>query len=314
MCDVKYDHPLLQLTEKQVRAVRDYGGLDLDRLKEGVQTVLDWCSKEEHLQAAVPYLAKTIMVERMLLLSKGSVEICKKRIDHVLTARGLIPELALNRKPEEFKEILNCVNYVALPKVHPVDNSRVLICKFKEDLENFTLLRYFRYAFYLGEYRLYDDYGIAERYVVDMKNLNLGILAKINPVVLKKAEILSTEGYGTKIKGIHLLNAPSFVDKFVFLLKQGMKQKVAERIHVHSTYEDFHEHVPKEILPKDYGGDAPSVEKLDAAWTDLLRSEEAQRMIKDLDKIVSDESRRTSSKFNEEYLGMPGSFRKLDVD
>ncbi|KAI8442109.1 hypothetical protein MSG28_005735 [Choristoneura fumiferana] len=270
MCDIKYDHPLLQLTEKQVQAVRDYGGLDLDRLKEDVQTVLDWCSKEEHLQAAVPYLAKTNMVERMLLLSKGSVEICKKRIDHVLTARGLIPELTLNRKPEEFKEILSCVNYVALPKVHPVDNSRVLVCKFKEDLENFTLLRYFRYTFY--------------------------------------------EGYGIKVKGIHLLNAPSFVDKFVFLLKQGMKQKVAERIHVHSTYEDLHEQVPKEILPKDYGGDAPSVEKLDAAWTDLLSSEEAQRMIKDLDKIVSDESRRTSSKFNEEYLGIPGSFRKLDFD
>lgn len=70
------------------------------------------------------------------------------------------------------------------------------------------------------------------------------------------------EGFGTKIKGIHFVNAPSFVEKVVFILKQSLKEKIAKRIHVHSNYDDLQKYIPKDILPKDYGGDQPSVSKL----------------------------------------------------
>lgn len=49
-------------------------------------------------------------------------------------------------------------------------------------------------------------------------------------------------------------------------------------------------------------------------WKDILRGEDAKKLISDSEKIVSDESKRHTSKFNEEYMGMPGSFRKLTVD
>ncbi|GBP82176.1 Alpha-tocopherol transfer protein [Eumeta japonica] len=64
-----------------------------------------------------------------------------------------------------------------------------------------------------------------------------------------------TNVYGLKIKGIHLINAPSFVDKVVFLFKTVLSRKLAERIHLHSSYEDFHKHVSREVLPSDYGGE-----------------------------------------------------------
>lgn len=70
------------------------------------------------------------------------------------------------------------------------------------------------------------------------------------------------EGIGTKIKGIHILNAPPFVDKLIFLLKQALREKVANRVHVHSTYADLHKHIPKEIIPEDYDGDEQSCAKL----------------------------------------------------
>lgn len=49
-------------------------------------------------------------------------------------------------------------------------------------------------------------------------------------------------------------------------------------------------------------------------WKETLNTEEAQKIIKASDKLVTDESKRLAVKFNEEYLGMPGSFRRLDVD
>ena len=58
------------------------------------------------------------------------------------------------------------------------------------------------------------------------------------------------------------MNAPSFVDKIVFIIKQGLREKIASRLHVHSSYEDLYKEIPKEYLPKDYGGDVPSCEKL----------------------------------------------------
>ncbi|MBQ5154034.1 hypothetical protein EGM85_12340 [Macrococcus caseolyticus] len=140
------------------------------------------------------------------------------------------------------------------------------------------------------------------------------MLSKLNPIVIKKAEVLCTEGIGTKIKGIHILNAPPFIDKLVFLLKQALREKVANRVHVHNSYEDLHKHIPRDMLPKDYGGDEQSVSKLCDQWKEQLRTEEAKKKIKSLEKMVSDESKRQTSKFNEEYMGMPESFRKLTVD
>ncbi|KAF9404823.1 hypothetical protein HW555_014147, partial [Spodoptera exigua] len=49
-------------------------------------------------------------------------------------------------------------------------------------------------------------------------------------------------------------------------------------------------------------------------WKETLRTPEARQLIKDAEKMISDESKRQTSKFNEEYMGMPGSFRKLTVD
>ena len=90
--------------------------------------------------------------------------------------------------------------------------------------------------------------------------------------------------------------------------------KVANRVHVHDTYEDLHKHIPKEILPKDFGGDEMSCDKLNELWKETLKSEESQKIIRDTEKLVSDETKRHESKFNEEYMGMPGSFRRLTVD
>ncbi|KAG6457324.1 hypothetical protein O3G_MSEX010226 [Manduca sexta] len=254
-------------------------------------------------------------LERVLLIAKGSVEETKRRIERLLTARGMIPELCLNKTLEEFEDIWDAVNYVPLPKLNPTDRTRVMVTQFSEQhMDKFTILSYLRYNFLVGEYRINFDYTPAERFILDLKNVHIGHLSKLNPIVMKKAEVLCSEGIGTKIKGIHILNAPAYIDKFVYLLKQALREKVANRVHVHDTYEDLHKHIPKEILPKDFGGDEMSCDKLNELWKETLKSEESQKIIRDTEKLVSDETKRHESKFNEEYMGMPGSFRRLTVD
>ncbi|XP_049879544.1 uncharacterized protein LOC126376277 isoform X2 [Pectinophora gossypiella] len=308
-------HPLIVVTKDDVEKARKFYDIDdVDRIKESLDQIEDWCKKQPHLEEANKYMSRA-MLERIFILSRGSVESAKKKIDHLLTSRGMMPEISLHRTVDEFAKFWDVINYAPLPKMCPTDQSRVMVTQFITDkLDEFSLLTYFRYCFMIGEYRLNYDYSLSERYVIDLTNIHLGVLSKINPVVVKKSEVLCTEGFGTKIKGIHILNAPPFVDRLVFLLKQALREKVASRLHVHSSYEELHKHIPKEILPKDYGGDAPSMAKISEQWRELFRGQEAKDIVKNLDKLVTDESRRSAAKFNEEYLGMPGSFRRLAVD
>lgn len=68
--------------------------------------------------------------------------------------------------------------------------------------------------------------------------------------------------YGVKINGIHLVNAPSFVDALITIVKQALRENMAGRLHVHDTYEDLHKAISKDILPEDYGGSSLDITKL----------------------------------------------------
>ncbi|XP_039752590.1 alpha-tocopherol transfer protein-like [Pararge aegeria] len=306
-------HPLLEISKKEVEIVRRHLNLDINTIKKNLDAIEEWGKKQDHLAEAFKYLDRN-MLERLHLLGRGSVEMTKTRIDKLLTTRGMLPEICLNRSVEEFKDISESVNFVILPKLSPTDQSRIIVTQIR-NLEKFSLIAHMRYCFMIAEYRMNFEYNMSERHILDLQHVNsVSAITKLNPILLKKAEILCTGGYGIRISGIHILNAPSFVDKIVFLIKQGLKEKVANRLQVHSSYEELHKEVPKDVLPEDYGGDLPSCSKLEEQWQSILKTEEAQNLIGICNKLVADETKRSAFKFNEEYLGMPGSFRKLTVD
>ncbi|VVC96104.1 unnamed protein product [Leptidea sinapis] len=310
-------NPLIVITPEDIKKIRaQYDLNDVQRINESVSAVQEWAQKQEHLKGALKYIHQGVL-ERLLLFAKGSVEATKKKLEKLLTYRNMMPDLCSGRSIKEFEKFSEFGTFVPLPKMCPTDQSRIMVTQvFSADkLEDFNLLTYFRYCFLMGEIRLHYDYWNSERYIIDLSNMSFGLLSKlVNPAVIKKAEILCTEVYGTKIKGIHFVNAPSYVDKIVLVVKQGLKAKVATRIYVHNSYADLHKYIPKEILPEDFDGDGPSLIKLAEQWKEMIKSDESVKIFTNAEKWVSDESKRTSSTFNEEYLGMPGSFRKLDLD
>lgn len=64
------------------------------------------------------------------------------------------------------------------------------------------------------------------------------------------------------MKGIHVINAPSFFDKLFFIAKGFFPEKMVKRIRVHGSYEELYEVISKEILPKEYGGEGMSCSRL----------------------------------------------------
>ncbi|KPJ21414.1 hypothetical protein RR48_00522 [Papilio machaon] len=85
-----------------------------------------------------------------------------------------------------------------------------------------------------------------------------------------------------------------------------------DRVIIHDTMESLHKYVPKEYLPKDYGGDLPSLIEFTESLNRDVYNEKIKGALIDYCKLVSDESKRPREKYDEECI--VGSFKKLDFD
>lgn len=58
-----------------------------------------------------------------------------------------------------------------------------------------------------------------------------------------------------KLKGVHFVNAPSFIDKFLFIMKPFMKKAMMDMLHIHTTGSNtLEKFIPIQALPKESGG------------------------------------------------------------
>lgn len=70
------------------------------------------------------------------------------------------------------------------------------------------------------------------------------------------------QGFGMRLKGIHILTSSKLIDVLITLLKQILSEKLIKRIFVHKTIDTVYEHIPKTILPSEFGGEERNVKEL----------------------------------------------------
>ncbi|CAH2093965.1 unnamed protein product [Euphydryas editha] len=300
-------HPLFQVTQEEMKNVRQSYNLDVKKINENLDILEEWFKKQDHLVEALPYI-KRDMLERFHILGRGSIEKTKAIIDKVLTIRGLISEFFMYDTKtffEEFETFLDNVILAPLPKINPKDCTRIfLIGLMNADFEDIKMADVAKFSCFINSTRMHYDYNFSHHLIFDFKHIKASAVTKINPIVLRKIEVVFMDSYKARVKGLHFINAPPFIQKVVAIFNFVLKEKLAKRIYIHSTYDDLYQHIPREILPKEYG----------ELMKDFIKSDAGRRIIEDSSKIVANESRRSSIKFNEEYMGMPGSFKKLNVD
>jgi hypothetical protein len=59
---------------------------------------------------------------------------------------------------------------------------------------------------------------------------------------------------------MHVLNCPTIGQTLMSVMKQFFKPKLLDRTIFHKSLDDLYQFIPKQYLPKDYGGDEPSLE------------------------------------------------------
>nr|XP_021196948.2 alpha-tocopherol transfer protein [Helicoverpa armigera]XP_049698910.1 alpha-tocopherol transfer protein [Helicoverpa armigera]XP_049698911.1 alpha-tocopherol transfer protein [Helicoverpa armigera] len=281
-------------------------------LDEMIASIREWYEKQPHLPQG--QLHDRIILGH--LISRGfSVEQSKEKIDNYFSARGRMPDLLGGRSPllPNMEKYLK-EGYWVVPPMRTKDNHRIMI--FRILSPEMVVLDVARLGFLMGEYRLFNETSQGDHWIFDFSNATLNQALQFTPIIISKIYYHITQCYAIKMKGIHLVNVPSFGHSILALFKTIMKPKHKERLHLHEGFDKVFSVLPKEIFPKDLGGTADmTVKDICDTWYETLQSDTWKDFFANQEKNfhVDEAKRVTASKITDEF-GVEGSFRKLELD
>ncbi|KAF7281596.1 alpha-tocopherol transfer protein-like [Rhynchophorus ferrugineus] len=278
-----------------------------------LQHIKEWLLKQ-------PHLPDTWDEERLMTFLRGckfSLEKTKRKLDMYFTMRTACPEFFFNRDitSPELQKIAKLGTVPPLPGLTP-DGKRVVVLRGKDkDVDTPPLEDIAKLVLMIGDVRLAaEEVGVAgDVYILDASVATATHFSKVSPSMAKKFLVCVQEAYPVKLKEVHVVNVSPLIETIVQWVKPFLKEKIRNRIHLHSNYESLHKAIPKEILPEEYGGTAGTLQEFHDAW--MKKLEEYGPWFKSQDDIKADESKRPGKPTNyDDLFGLDGSFRQLTID
>ncbi|XP_041980556.1 alpha-tocopherol transfer protein-like [Aricia agestis] len=282
-----------------------------------IAPIREWLVKQPHL----PHDIDDILLKRFYASCNKSTERAKKTLDLFFTIRSSAPELFSRRDPmsPEIQRVFDITDMMPLPN-KTKENYRVFLYRLNNpDYDLFNFIDGIKTFFMLADTRLTEETDIpsGEIPIFDTMNINLKFMSKINLPVLRKYMLYTQEALPIRLKQVHIINAPSYVQKMYAMCKPFIKPEVAEMIKFHEPDSDtLYTDVPKELLPKEYGGQAGTVDDIKQYW---IKRIEAKRewFLKNDEKWAVNEELRPKECMDDradQIKGLPGSFRSLAFD
>lgn len=126
---------------------------------------------------------------------------------------------------------------------------------------SYSLSSIYRALLFSLEYLTNDIHNQTNGFVVivDWTEFSFRQSTNLKPSILR----LMIEGlqdcFPARFKGIHFIGQPWYVEAALTVIKPFLNEKIKERIYVHgNNLSTLHEHVHKDILPAEMGGEQPS--------------------------------------------------------
>ncbi|CAH1108292.1 unnamed protein product [Psylliodes chrysocephalus] len=299
----------LLITDRQsIR--KSWGKTDLDVI-EDIVIIKKWLETQKHL----PETPCDNMIEFFLTNCKYSIEKTKQNLDMYYTVRDLMPLIYKGVHPckPEIEPAYKTGMICTLPKLTQ-DMYRITILKYNDinpddsDIDKFCA----HFLNNIYEVRLHEDLISGDIYIADYEFVKFGVMAKLSPILLKNVAQVFEKVQSNRMKALHLLNPPGYVDKIITLFKTFLPKKLQERIFIHKTIEDLCRCVPRELLPCDYGGNEKSMAEIEDLWKKKFH--QYKDRFNKLENMKVDESLRPEKLENDEILGYHGNFKNIRVD
>ncbi|XP_075992126.1 alpha-tocopherol transfer protein-like [Anticarsia gemmatalis] len=278
---------------------------DLQHLKE-------WISKQPHLRARTD----DQWLIALLRGCKFSLERVKKKLDLYYTLRTTAPDITLRIRPTDpkFIDFFRLGSVLVLPKPKDKMFPRVILIRggvynpATHSVADVMCMLYYLVQILVVE----DDVAsiLGTKIVVDYEGVTMTHLAQAPPL-LKKMVAVAQDSMPLRLKGNHHMNLPSGIEKIFTWISAFLNEKAKQRLKIHKTHEELVEHIPKEIIPKEYDGTGASIAEITEYWVSKMK--EYQPWMQEEERLGTDESRRIGAPVAADLMA-EGSFRKLDID
>ncbi|XP_045770429.1 clavesin-1-like [Maniola jurtina] len=285
-----------------------------DILQDDIQKIKEWLKTQPHLPGE-------LLTDLDLIIAfhscDNSVQVTKQVLDLHYTLRTLFTALFKDRDVDQ--RIISTMNTTLLaPLPMPtVKGYRAVFCGILDPdarLFNFPdVIRTTMMVIDLWQYAEGTWPGFV--IIIDMNQATLAHIAKLDIMTLRQTLYFLQECMLVRLKEVHFINAPSFMDKLMMLLKPFMKKSLLDMIHIHETgSQELYKYIPKKAFPKDLGGDYKSKKDIGDDLIHWLQDNKSF-YIEENKRRVNESLRPDGKKTTiEDLFSIQGSFKKLDID
>uniref|UniRef100_A0A0K8WFM8 Alpha-tocopherol transfer protein-like n=1 Tax=Bactrocera latifrons TaxID=174628 RepID=A0A0K8WFM8_BACLA len=220
-----------------------------------------------------------ILLKRFYRCMYGDLKATKKLIQINYSLRNKHPHIFLERDPTDAdsKQTFDYADLVPLPgltsegykvscyRMVDMDPGKV---NHNADTKAFFMVSDCRFNMYDGGVSIeghLETFASGEVQIFDMNGYTLKHLSKMTFSTLRIYMAFLQEALPVHLKAIHIINCPSYLDKVVSIMKPFISREVFKLIHFHTeSLDSLYEHVPRSILPEEYGGDGGKLADLKA--------------------------------------------------
>ncbi|CAG9770314.1 unnamed protein product [Ceutorhynchus assimilis] len=281
-------------------------------LVECIGIIRKWSEAQKHF----PEKPSDGLLRFVILYNKFSIETAKQKLDTFYTIRSLMPEFFKTHPLTEEWILQRKIYYlVPLPKVDD-ENIRIIYQKTNpeyKDAKYFNFEKNLVLFWHVMQYLVENDLCYRFHFICDCSGFTLGHAAKMNPLSLKKSQIILEKVFSNRMASLHMVNLPSILESFINnVFKPLLNAKLQDRLQVSSSADNLFKIFGKKRLPKDVGGEQKPLSQL----SDMLTREYKKHEVRffQLQNLTVNESLRPAKLQNDELLGYYGSFKKLDID
>ncbi|CAH2267238.1 alpha-tocopherol transfer protein-like [Pararge aegeria] len=269
-----------------------------------VQQLREWIDKQ-------PNLPKTIDDKLVLRFAHScyyDMEKTKTTLNLFFAVRSNCTDLLTKRDPmsPQMQKMLKIIN---LGTYTISDNRCLFVWQINDPgLESYDYTLDAKLFFLTTDARFLDSdvYHEADIVLMDVRDITLRFLTKMNVSVARRLAKYQEDAIPIRLKQVHVVNAPPFIDKIYGVMKPFMKKEITELIHFHPpNSESLYKYIKKEDLPEDYGGTRPSMAE--------ITEETIQLIMKQRENLIDENLWRVTGQKTDTSMEV-GSFRTLAID
>lgn len=229
-----------------------------------------------------PQTMNNILLERYLKISFNDVDCAFALLKSGLEMRAKAPYLFTDRDviSSDIQTACSTFQFVPLPKITK-DKYKVTIIRFPKCDANLydsvqvikTALMMFDASYTIYDY-MEDGFVEGEIFILDVEGYSFKQfldLAKNVKTLLFYTNFLQEGAPVTLIRN-HVCNTSSVFDSIMGMVKPILSKKVNDLVFFQRYGNMLLEHIDKEVLPSDYGGDEKSINELYEDWLKVFKT------------------------------------------